>query len=122
MQQIVLKDITCLTNSTMNNESEFQAKELIQKHIDKFNKESFSNAKQAEKTNKDLLMCFVNKKRLLDIYFSNKVYEYNSDNNTLKFTYHHYGMCKRFLIEITTKTVEDEQDIHNRNFQVSPPH
>lgn len=108
MQQIVLKDVTCLTNSTLNNESEFQARTIIQKHIDKFNKESLTNAKQAGMTYKDLLACFVNKKRLLDIYSpSSMIYEYNGDNNTLKFTYHHYGMCKRFLIEVTT--VEDEQ-------------
>lgn len=111
MQQVVLKDVTCLTNSTMNNESEFQARTIIQKHIDKFNKESLTNAKQAGMTNKDLLVCFVNKKRLLDIYFANGIYEYNGDNNTLRFTYLHYGMNKRFLIELTTKTVEDEQDI-----------
>ena len=102
MQQVILKDITCLTDSTINNESEFQARELIQKHIDKFNKESLSNTKQAEKTNMHLLTYFVRKKRLLDIYFANKIYEYNKDNNTLKFTYRHYGMNKRFLVEVTT--------------------
>lgn len=108
MQQVVLKDITCLTNSTMNNESEFQARAIIQKHIDKFNKESLTNARQAGMTDKDLLVCFVNKKRLLDYYRANGIYEYNGDNNTLKFTYRHYEMCKSFLVEVTTKTVEDE--------------
>lgn len=111
MQQVILKDVTCLADSTMNNESEFQAKAEIQKHIDKFNKESLTNTKQAGMTDKVLLVYFVNKKRLLDIYSANanKIYEYNGDNNTLKFTYLHYGMNKHFLVEITTKTVEDEQ-------------
>lgn len=102
MQQVILKDVTCLTDSTMNNESEFQARTIIQKHIDKFNKESMTNAKQAGMTDKNLLVCFVNKKRLLDYYQANMIYEYNGDNNTLKFTYRHYGMNKYFLIEITT--------------------
>lgn len=106
MQQVVLKDITCLTNSTLNNESEFQARADIQKNIDKFNKESLTNAKQAEMTNKDLLVYFVNKKRLCDFYHADKIFEYNRDNNTLKFTYHHYGINKHFLVEVTT--VENE--------------
>lgn len=109
MQQVILKDVTCIEYSAFNNESEFQARTALQKHIDKFNKESLTNAKQAEMTNKDLLVCFVNKKRLLDIYFANRTYEYNGDDNTLKFTYRHYGISKRFLIEITTKIMEDEQ-------------
>lgn len=109
MQQIILKDVTCITNSTMNNESEFQARDTIQKHINKFNKESLTNARQARMTDKDLLVCFVNKKRLLDIYSTNRIYEYNGDNNTLKFTYLHYGMYKRFIVELTT--VENESKI-----------
>lgn len=102
MQQVTLKDITCLDDSVFNNETEFQARTEIQKHIDKFNRESLKNTKQAGMTNKNLLVCFVNKKRLLHIY-KNMIYEYNRDNNVLKFSYRHYGTNKLFIVEVTTK-------------------